>query len=199
MNKANRSRSAALRARTLAIALGIAFISVAVLFVASAAEEQPEFWYPTDPELELIRIDFFGGMRGTQSRYSVFADGRLVIKRTAREDLAIPLSDAQVDELVATAVNGQLLNVDEARQVILRDLPRKIINSDAGAVRVTVTIPNFKRTASAKESEVTQQVTLAQFSTYATHFSDVEEVGCIVQLTRAVRSLEKQARSGGES
>lgn len=167
--------------------------------VTARAGGEPEFWYPTDPELELLRIEFFGGMLGQQLRYSIYADDRLVIKRTGQEDLDILLSTEQARALVSAAVGGQLVEMTKARESELKNLASKYVNSDSGAVRLTLRLPHFKESADAEEREVNGQLTLMKMSTYANHFTDVPEVACIVEVTRVVRAYEKQYRERAAS
>lgn len=180
---------------TLAAALiGVAALVLGIRFTAGAGEQTAEYWFPSDPSLELIRLEFFGGMLGQQSRYSVTADGTLAIRRTTRPDLDIALTPEQLDGLVRLAVDGGMASVTEARQQNLRDMARRYVNSDSGAVRLTFHLPHFQAPDETTDQPVDGQLTLMKLGTYASHFAEEPEVACILAISAELRTLESTHR-----
>lgn len=177
----------------LAVCIGVAIRG------GATASENSEFWYDSDPELTLLKLHFLGGYGGMQSRYSVYADGRLQVERTGKKTLDIPLSPEQVDVLVSTAVEGRLADVTPERQAQLRDLTSKHRIIDSSSVVVSLALPHFKRTPTADDQPISTQVAAGEGSWHAESLKSEPEIACIVALEAALRAYEKEYRLENQS
>lgn len=157
-----------------------------------------DYWYSSDPELELVRVTFTGGQVGIRLDYILFADDRLVVEKSSLsptearrlERVERRVDHAAVDSLLRHLIDGGVADLGPERIKTLKELRLKYASSDAGTVQFRLRLPNYRKAGAASEKEIDVPLSFpGGINSWVSSYPDVKEFLCLRDFVPMVVSL----------
>lgn len=174
------------------------------LFLYADGKEEPAFFFSADPDFELVKVQYFGKMTNTASRYILYADGRLLYKRTDYsgdkifDQSEVKLSHDRVADLVRKIVNSGLMeaSTSKLKQKMSIGKYRLYTSSDGSTMHFSVNLESYRPHGQADAQPATVNLSLENPTGSRLRYPDVEEVQCITSVAQELiaysQGLEEQ-------
>ena len=154
-----------------------------------AAASEREFWITPDPGFVLIDLEFPGAQTPTSSIYTLYADGRLVVKSQGVDGTIFRSMEHQVSAEAVTAllddlVNSKIMEFDRAEVEERMGPKRRTFHiSDDGGMRLFIGLQHYRApgASAAKPAEV--MIHMGRNPRFlAHHYPEIEEIQSLSRL-----------------
>jgi hypothetical protein len=159
-----------------------------------------EYWYSSDPGAALLVVRFMGGMTGTISRITVFADGRCEYRRTdnhgnehSRSEFR--LTTEEVAALLDRAVHAGLMEFDreEVKARMLASQPPHIVH-DAPTMFLEINLERYRAPGDRDAVPASNSMSLRAISAEARIFPDIEEIQAMADIAKKLTKKLKELK-----
>jgi hypothetical protein len=171
---------------------GVLGLSFGGLFLYADGKEEPDFFFNSDPEFELVRVRYLGKMTNSVSMYILYANGRLLYKRTDYSgerifiQSEVELSHDQVTDLVNQIVNSGLMeaSTSKLKQKMGIGKHRLYTSSDSSTMHFIVNLESYRPPGHADAQPATINLSLENPTGSRLRYPDIEEIQCITSVAQ---------------